>query len=101
MKRRVGKIRWLFPGGNTYKRFYSYYDYILKQEDANRIIVIKGGPGVGKSSFMKKIGAEMVKKGYDIEYHHCSSDNNSIDGLVIPVIGVAFMDGTAPHVGLV
>lgn len=98
MPKKVGKVRRVFPGGNTYKGFYSYYDYILKQEDAKKIMVLKGGPGVGKSSFMKKLGAAIVKKGYDIEYHHCSSDNNSIDGLVIPDIGVALMDGTAPHV---
>jgi len=43
--------------------FFSYYDYILGQEEANRIICIKGGPGVGKSTFMKKIGKEMVERG--------------------------------------
>ncbi|WP_094756665.1 PRK06851 family protein [Caminicella sporogenes] len=93
-----GNVRRVFPGGNTYKGFYSYYDYILEQEEANRIIVIKGGPGVGKSSFMKKLGDSMEKLGFDVEYHHCSSDNNSIDGVVFKEIGVALIDGTAPHV---
>jgi hypothetical protein len=93
-----GNIRRVYPGGNTYKGFYSFYDYILKQEEANRIVVIKGGPGVGKSSFMKKLGETMIDKGFDVEYHHCSSDNNSIDGVVFPQIKVAFIDGTAPHV---
>ncbi|MTI67521.1 MAG: ATPase [Firmicutes bacterium] len=95
----AGSIRHLIPGGNTSKGFYSYYDYII-EKDANRIFVIKGGPGVGKSSMMKKIGQEMLDKGYDVEYHHCSSDNNSLDGLVIQKLNVAFLDGTAPHVGV-
>ncbi|MDX9871874.1 MAG: hypothetical protein RBT41_05610 [Clostridia bacterium] len=29
---------------------------------------------------------------------HCASDPNSLDGLVIPALGVALIDGTAPHV---
>ncbi len=92
-----GKIKRVFPGGNTSQGFVSYYDYII-EKDANRIFIIKGGPGTGKSSMMKKIGEEMLDRGYDVEYHHCSSDNNSIDGIVIPKLRVAMIDGTAPHV---
>ncbi len=88
----------MFPGGNTSVGFYSYYDYILPQDRAKRIFVIKGGPGVGKSTFMKQIGNELVEKGYDAEFMHCSSDPDSLDGIVIPALEVAFIDGTAPHV---
>ena len=93
-----GNVRRVYPGGNTYKGFYSFYDHILDQQSAKRIMVIKGGPGVGKSSFMKKLGEAMTQKGFDVEYHHCSSDNNSIDGVVFPDVKVALLDGTAPHV---
>ncbi len=93
-----GRIKHVFPGGNTTKGFFSYYTNIIGQEDATRIICIKGGPGVGKSSFMKKLGNEMVNQGYDVEFMHCSSDNHSLDGVVIPKIKVALLDGTAPHV---
>ncbi len=92
-----GRIRHMFPGGNTPQGFFSYYQYILGQEEATRIFVIKGGPGVGKSTFMKKIGFAMLENGYDVEFMHCSSDNNSLDGVVIPSVGVALLDGTAPH----
>ncbi|MEW6182230.1 MAG: hypothetical protein AB1500_03500 [Bacillota bacterium] len=47
---------------------------------------------------MRKIGEEMVSLGHEIEYMCCSSDNGSYDGLVIPGIRVALIDGTAPHV---
>lgn len=92
------KERHLFPGGNTTKGFYSFYRYILSQEDANRIICLKGGPGTGKSSFMKKIGAYFGNLGYSIEYHHCSSDDESLDGVLIKELNIAILDGTAPHV---
>jgi MoxR-like ATPase len=93
-----GKIRHFFPGGNTSHGFHSFYDYIISQDTARRKICIKGGPGTGKSTLMKNIGTFFNDKGYDIEYHHCSSDNNSLDGIVINALNVAILDGTAPHV---
>lgn len=87
-----------FLGGNTSEGFYSHYDYILPQKQARRIICIKGGPGTGKSSLMKKIGNLFLDKGYDIEFHHCSSDSNSLDGVVIKDLNIALLDGTSPHV---
>lgn len=93
-----GNIANFFPGGNTSKGFYSFYRYILSQDEARRIICLKGGPGTGKSSLMKKVGEFFNDRGYDIEYHHCSSDNNSLDGVVVKGLNVAILDGTAPHV---
>jgi MoxR-like ATPase len=92
-----GTIKEVFPGGNTYKGFHSFYDYIISNDEANRIFCIKGGPGVGKSSFMKSIAKEFVELGCDVELHHCSSDNNSLDGVVIKQAKVALLDGTAPQ----
>ncbi len=93
-----GKERHMFPGGNTSQGFFSYYDYVLPQEKAKRIYILKGGPGVGKSSFMKKIAAGVCREGCSIEYMHCSSDPSSFDGVVFPDKDVAIIDGTAPHV---
>ncbi|MDD2420661.1 MAG: PRK06851 family protein [Heliobacteriaceae bacterium] len=95
MKR--GRLRKMFAGANTAQGFFSFYDQIIRP-DCTRIYVIKGGPGVGKSSLMKAIGVVLQEKGFDLEHHCCSSDNSSIDGLVIPAIGVALLDGTHPHV---
>ncbi|MHB1418416.1 MAG: PRK06851 family protein [Bacillota bacterium] len=92
-----GHIKRVFPGGNTSKGFHSFYDYIIGPE-ATRIFAIKGGPGVGKSTFMRYIGEKMLEQGFDVEYHCCSSDNGSLDGVVIPALGVAMIDGTAPHI---
>ncbi len=86
-----------FLGGNTHKGFYSHFNYILSQQEARRIICLKGGPGTGKSSLMKTVGKYFSDKGYDVELHHCSSDLNSLDGLVIKGLNVALLDGTSPH----
>jgi hypothetical protein len=92
----AGKILNYFAGGNTARGFYSLYDSNL--QGLERLFILKGGPGTGKSSLMKAIGAEWVDKGYDIEYLHCSSDTDSIDGVIIPALKVGIVDGTAPHV---
>jgi len=91
-------IKRFFAGGNTVKGFYSYFDNILPIENAKRIFVIKGGPGTGKSTTMKTIALEMEKEGHIVELCHCSSDNNSLDGVFIKDIAVLIVDGTAPHV---
>lgn len=93
----VAKARHMYPGGNTCYGFYSFYDYIVPP-DAYKKIILKGGPGTGKSTFMKSIADDFIKNGFDIEYHWCSSDNNSLDGIVIGDSGVCILDGTAPHV---
>jgi len=90
--------RHLFPGNNTSEGFFSYYSHILPQREANRIFCLKGGPGVGKSTFMYRVADRFAARGYMIEYLHCSSDPESLDGIVIPVLHVALIDGTAPHV---
>ncbi len=92
----TGKVKHFFAGGNTGNGFYSFYDQIIGP-DANRIFILKGGPGTGKSTFMKKIGEKMFARGFDLEFFHCSSDPNSLDGLVIPSLKIGFIDGTAPH----
>lgn len=92
----AGNIKKYFAGGNTARGFFSLYDDCLK--NLNRVFILKGGPGTGKSTLMKDIGHKWRNKGYDIEYLYCSSDPKSIDGVMIPSLKVAVVDGTAPHV---
>jgi hypothetical protein len=47
---------------------------------------------------MKRLEKELGHYGYNRELHWCSSDNDSLDALVLPDYQIAVMDGTAPHV---
>ncbi|MDO4562725.1 MAG: hypothetical protein Q4C12_02705 [Clostridia bacterium] len=87
-----------FAGANTADGFCDFFMNILPEELQKKVYYIKGGPGVGKSTFMRAIGEALEKNGYDVEYFHCSGDPDSIDGVAAPAIGAALMDGTAPHV---
>jgi len=87
-----------YLGANTPYGFFSYYDNIISQYEARKIYCIKGGPGTGKSSFMKKCAEKMIKEGYDVEFMHCSSDDDSLDGILIKGKNIALLDGTSPHI---
>ncbi len=56
--------------------------------------IIKGGPGTGKSSMMRKIAQRMT----DGEVFRCSSDPHSLDGVVMHDKKIILVDGTSPHV---
>lgn len=81
---------------NSARGFVNFFEDNIKFLD--KLYILKGGPGTGKSTLMKKIGNEWYVRGFDIEYIYCSSDNNSIDGVIVPQIGLGIVDGTAPHV---
>ncbi|MCA1030447.1 PRK06851 family protein [Bacillus timonensis] len=90
------QIKNYYAGSNSSVGFYSLFNEAIK--GLNRLYILKGGPGTGKSTFMRKVGLFFMGKGYKLEYLHCSSDNQSIDGLVVPELSLGFVDGTAPHV---
>ena len=85
-----------FVCGNTAKGFHNFFK--INVESLNKLFILKGGPGTGKSTIMKKIGEELEALQYDIEYVHCSADPDSLDGVIVPKLGVGIVDGTAPHV---
>ena len=49
-------VRHYFLGANTGGGFVSVYDEFCPPESETFLWVLKGGPGCGKSSFMKAIG---------------------------------------------
>lgn len=91
------KIRRLFLGGNTARGFRGF-PHSIADDGLKRTFVIKGGPGVGKSTLMRRIAEGMRRRGYDVELFYCSSDPGSLDGVRAPGLGVSLVDGTAPHV---
>ncbi|MGG0657461.1 PRK06851 family protein [Rummeliibacillus pycnus] len=85
-----------FAGGNTAKGFYSLFESNFSVLE--KVFLLKGGPGNGKSTLMKNIAVEFLEKGFDVEYIHCSSDSDSIDGIIFPGLKIGLVDGTAPHI---
>ena len=86
-----------FLGANTPQGFVSRFDQLADCDDAWRCFVIKGGPGTGKSSLMKKVAEYLTQQDYPVELIHCSSDVNSLDGVIAKDIKTSIADGTSPH----
>ncbi|WNC16241.1 PRK06851 family protein [Brevibacillus brevis] len=73
-------------------------DYIMKLTDhLEKRYFIKGRPGSGKSTMLKKLAAEAEKLGFDVEVYHCGLDPHSLDMVILPEKSVALFDSTAPH----
>ncbi len=87
-----------FLGSNTKRGFISLFDELKDPFGSNKLYIIKGGPGSGKSSLMKKIIKVLERKNHNIEYFHCASDPNSLDAFLDHDLKIAMVDGTAPHV---
>lgn len=87
-----------FLGGNTPRGFVSFFDELYNPYKTSGAYIIKGGPGTGKSTFMKKIADVLEKKGVAVERVHCASDPKSLDGIIAPDIDFSMADGTSPHV---
>ena len=87
-----------YLGANAPTGFYSLYSQLIDPEGARDVRILKGGPGCGKSTLMRQVGAAMEAAGLTVEYIRCSGDPDSLDAVVVPALGAAVVDGTAPHV---
>jgi len=67
-------------------------------QNLEKRLFIKGYPGTGKSSMMKKFANEALSKGYDVQLVWCGLDSNSIDMVILPELKFCIFDSTEPHV---
>ncbi|MBQ8511640.1 MAG: hypothetical protein IJ497_03415 [Clostridia bacterium] len=86
-----------FAGANTPSGFQSSYDTIADESRLDRVYIIKGGSGTGKSTLLYSIAAAAENRGSTCEYYLCGSDPDSLDCVVIDR-KIAVLDGTSPHV---
>ena len=80
-----------FASANSSEGFVNYFPAIFG--GGRRLYVVLGGPGTGKSRFLR----EVVARGREVEEYYCSSDADSLDGVMIDG-WLGLVDGTAPHV---
>ena len=86
----------IFLGANSGGGFVSLYDQLLG-ERFDDLLIIKGGPGCGKSSFMRAVANKLTEDGYFTIYVNCSGDPDSLDAVLFPNLRAGVVDGTAPH----
>lgn len=86
-----------FASANTTKGFFSQFHEVFDPDLLDEIYIIKGGPGTGKSSLMRKVADVSAANGLTVHRFLCSSDPNSLDGIIILEKKIAILDGTSPH----
>ncbi len=95
------KERRYFAASNSCCGFVNYYPICFGSENGvEKLYIIKGGPGTGKSRFMRDVAKYAVERGADVTYYYCSSDASSLDGVILTKGDrrIALVDGTPPHV---
>jgi len=94
----MAQVTNFFAGANSGNGFQNLFSELMDLEQAYDFIVLKGGPGVGKNTFMREIGRTMEEAGTTVEYLWCSGDPDSLDAVILPELKCAVADGTSPHV---
>ena len=85
-----------FLGANSEEGFSSLYEQLLGGR-FDDLLILKGGAGSGKSTFMRRVGAAVERTGERVVYINCSGDPDSLDGAIFLDRRAAIVDGTAPH----
>lgn len=86
-----------FLGANSPQGFVSRFDQLKKDKENWKCYILKGGPGTGKSTIIKKISEHFKKYSDDAELIYCSGDKSSLDAVIFPQLKFSVADGTAPH----
>lgn len=88
-------LKYYFASANSGKGFLNYFPQ--NYSELNYHYIIKGGPGTGKSSLMKAIAHKADSMNMEVSCYLCSSDPDSLDGIIIKDLSIGITDGTAPH----
>ena len=87
----------IFLAANSCEGFVSKFASCYNPNDNWKVYIIKGGPGTGKSSFMRFIAKKAEENNLKCIYCPCSSDPDSLDGVILPQKKTFILDGTSPH----
>ena len=96
-----------YASANSRAGFVGFFPELFSADRLQRLFILKGGPGTGKSTFMRAVADSVESYAraralqIDTTLYYCSSDIASLDGVALTNTatgaGVAVIDGTAPH----
>lgn len=92
---KVSVIKDRFFGATTVNGPFDYCNDIIS--NIKKRYFIKGRPGSGKSTMLKKIIEQAKLIGCDVDVYHCGFDVKSIDMIYLKDLDIVIFDSTAPH----
>ncbi|OOB77395.1 MAG: hypothetical protein BEN19_02050 [Epulopiscium sp. Nuni2H_MBin003] len=85
----LGNIKHVFASSNTHLGIYQIFNFgCLKN---TKFYILKGGPGTGKTVFLKKLGTELVDSGQNVTYYHNTINPDFLDAVYVPNLNVMFI----------
>ena len=85
-----GKLVHMFAGCMTSQGYMSYAECDLAVLE--RVFVLLGAPGCGKSSLISRVAENMCERGFDVELWQGTDASGGAEGVVIPELKAAVVD---------
>jgi Cdc6-like AAA superfamily ATPase len=82
-----------FARGNTAHGAHFLYKSAFQGLD--KILVLKGPPGTGKSTIIRKLADSLADKGQHVQYFHSPLRPDELDGIIATELKVGIVDGQA------
>ncbi|MDD3267962.1 MAG: hypothetical protein PHX14_01455 [Syntrophomonadaceae bacterium] len=92
-----GKVRYVFTSSHTSTGFYTFIPDLL--QGIQKIYILKGSVGTGKSTFIRLLGESLAMQGYVVEFWISALDPVNPEGLYIPQLDAAVVNGSLSEVG--
>lgn len=86
----------MFSGVYAKNGYFPLIEHYVK--GCKKVFILKGTPGCGKSTLLKRLCTYADNKQVNYDIIKCSSDYNSLDGVIFKDSQIAVVDGTAPHI---
>jgi hypothetical protein len=90
----AGNVRYVFTSSNTANGFYTFIPELI--EGLKKVYILKGPAGSGKSTFIRAVGQAMSELGYEVEFWISAIEPVNPDGVFIPQLKVAVINGSLP-----
>lgn len=89
-----GLIRYVFASSHTTRGYYTFIPDLIK--DLERVYILKGAPGSGRSTFIRLVGEILSEQGLEVEFWISALDSITPDGVYIPQLNLAVVNGSLP-----
>lgn len=87
-----GLIRYVFASSHTTQGYYTFIPELIR--DLDRVYILKGAPGTGKSTFIRLIGEVLSEQGLEVEFWISALDSITPDGVYVAQLNLAVINGS-------